>query len=644
MSKRMGLLALAALLLAALPVAAAPDVLDLVPEDAALGIVVRNISHLKKKGDKLFASAGLKNDPDTPDPSTMVRMLYDLFGIGKGIDEDAPAALIVPNPKSAEGEDLVFACPFKDRDQIAANFDMKGKEMEEGKIFSRPRAGFLSFGSKYCLHNKYLLLGDEEKALEAVIKADKSAVKLLSAAQRKSLADADVLICFRPDVWGDSWQQSLDEYQKQLSEKQGEAERRFAADLVAALKSVRLVLGSIRIDDGLGINVTAVFPDKVPEATRKFLASLAGDRNGSELRGLPDGPAIFAEASKGEGRLNAHLMTIVGEFFLRDTLAADWLPLPADRPNIFAALSEILKRLSGHRMAVYQNADPTKLGLLSAVAILDTADADKFLADMKQLARLAGTEGPNKGAKDDAATVEQLVRDLGDDDYEVRESASDRLRLIGEPALPLIEKAVRSQDAEVHRRAEELIRVIRETAVARRKDLLSKDTPWHLRPTFQFAAKAEAPDGRKIETARIRLTEKDKPAAAALRSVFGPDWDRVRLAVQGKQVVVLFGSDTALLDTALSNLKDGKPGLAGGKALAGFGKQADAARKLELHGSATAMRSLLRGENLPRSKAGAAPSLTSASVSVGTDRLRLDFWLPPLELAALLKKAEPECR
>ena len=232
--------------------------------------------------------------------------------------------------------------------------------------------------------------------------------------------------------------------------------------------------------------------------------------------------------------------------------------------------------------------------------------------------------------------MEKLIRDLGDDDFEVRESASNRLRLIGEPALPLIEKALQSKDAEVLRRAEELKPAIVAAAVARRKDLLSKEAPWRIRPTFHFEAKAEERGGRKIETARVRLTEKDAPAAEALRSVFGPDWDRVRLAAQGKQVVVLFGSDTKLLDAALANLKDGKPGLAGAKSLTGFEKQADSARKLELHGSAGAVLSLLRGEDLRRPKATNAPSLTSASVAVGPDRLRLDLWLPPSELEALL--------
>src|SRR5205085_11503102 len=120
---------------------------------------------------------------------------------------------------------------------------------------------------------------------------------------------------------------------------------------------------------------------------------------------------------------------------------------------------------------------------------LDTDDAGKFLADMKRLTRLSGTVGldlSDKGQKDDVAAVGKLIRDLGDDDFEVRESASNRLALIGEAALPLIEKALKAGDAEVRRRAEDLKARIVAAAVARRKELLAKESPWRIRPTSHF--------------------------------------------------------------------------------------------------------------------------------------------------------------
>jgi hypothetical protein len=310
---------------------------------------------------------------------------------------------------------------------------------------------------------------------------------------------------------------------------------------------------------------------------------------------------------------------------------------------VLAAFAEVWKQLKGHRVAVYRNADERKHGLFSAVAVLDTADADRFLTNLKRLARLSGTEGldlSDKGRRDDVAEVERLIRDLVSEEFEVRESASNRLALIGEPALPLIQQALKSGDAEVRRRAEDLKAQIIEAAVARRKELLSKETPWRLRPTFHFEAKPEGRTGHTVETARIRLTEKDAPAADALRQAFGPDWDRVRLAAHGKQVVVLLGSDERLLDATLANLKDGKPGLAASKSLAAFARQTDAGRKLELHAALGTVLELLRGEGLRRAKPGGpTPALSSASLAVDPGRLRLDLWLPASEVGAVVKGA-----
>lgn len=650
MSGTTRLLALAVLLAAAAAAPAAPaappeSVLDLVPEDAAAALVVRNIAGVKKKGDKFFDDVGIKENRFVPRPSALFDELYKFLKIKGGVDEDAPVALIMANVKKAGFDGLneaggglyVVAVPFKDRAKIAGNFNIEGDDLKEGKVVTGEAR---RFGAFFCARGKHLLIANNEKALDSVLKG-KSVGAALSEAQRKSLADADVLVHFSPDSWGDEWGNFLKQVQKRLGEDRGEAEREVVADLTEALKTIRFGLGAIRIGDGIGLSLVAVFPEKVPEATRKFLASLAGGAGGSDLEGLPDGPAVFAEASKGDGAQNARVMRLLADFLLRDAFQAEWLPSRTDRANVLAAFGEVWKKLKGHRIAVYQNADQGKHGLFSAVAILDTADADKFLADLKLLARLAGTEGLDlsaKGRKDDVAEVEKLIRDLGSDEFEVRESASNRLALIGEPALSQIEKALKSDDAEVRRRAEALKAQIVEAAVARRQELLSKEAPWRIRPTFHFEPKPETRAGHAVETARVRLTEKDAPAAEALRQVLGPDWDKVRLAAHGKQVVVLLGSDDRLLDAALANLKDGKPGLAASKALAGFGKQADAGRALELHGSAETALALMRADDLRLGKpAGRAPALSSASLSVGPDRLRLDLWVPVSEIKAIWK-------
>ena len=56
--------------------------------------------------------------------------------------------------------------------------------------------------------------------------------------------------------------------------------------------------------------------------------------------------------------------------------------------------------------------------------------------------------------------IDQLILQLGSDDFEAREAASKELKDMGEPALPALRKAVQSGDAESRRRAQELVRAI----------------------------------------------------------------------------------------------------------------------------------------------------------------------------------------
>ena len=95
-------LALAVLLAAttAAPAAPPPSALDLVPEDAAFGLAVRNVSDLKKKGDKLYADAGLKEEY-LPRLSTLFEQLYGLLGIKPASMRTPPRPSSWPTPRQA---------------------------------------------------------------------------------------------------------------------------------------------------------------------------------------------------------------------------------------------------------------------------------------------------------------------------------------------------------------------------------------------------------------------------------------------------------------------------------------------------------------------------------------------------------------
>src|SRR5262249_3991106 len=157
-----------------------------------------------------------------------------------------------------------------------------------------------------------------------------------------------------------------------------------------------------------------------------------------DLAGLPDGRVIAAEALRGDGSRNAALARVFFAALWEHALRGTGWVSPADRAQHLGVFTEVWKHLRGSRVAVYQNADRIKDGALRAVAILDPADAGQFLAELRHLARLGG-DGLDLAGRDgrkgeDVAAVERLIRDLGDDEFSVRESATTKLALVGEPS------------------------------------------------------------------------------------------------------------------------------------------------------------------------------------------------------------------
>jgi len=114
----------------------------------------------------------------------------------------------------------------------------------------------------------------------------------------------------------------------------------------------------------------------------------------------------------------------------------------------------------------------------------------------------------------------------------------------------------------------------------------------------------------------------------ALKEFLGPEWNRLRLAVVNKQLVILLGSDIFVLEQAIQNVRDGKPGLEQSTRLAGFRKQADPERRFELHLALSRLRGLFTpADELPKDF---KPTNGCSSISIhsGLNDLGVDLWIP----------------
>ena len=647
MSRRTIGLTLVALLALAGPAAAQQGPLDLIPADATGAFAVRNLNDLAKKGDQFLKDTEMQVPIR---PSQVFDMAFMFLGVQGAVDTGGSAAIVVVNQKVVGGnlnvigrdfeKFLVAVIPFKDRDKIGASLGFKQGELKPDKLMP-VKDEMRQFG-KFCyVRGKHLFLGNLDKAVVSAARG-KSVAAELSPAQRKALGEADMVLHLGTEAWGEVWKEFLRDTAKALDEvKENDEEGKVAKEFVEALGSVRFGMAGIRLDRGLTVNVLSVFPKDGGKA-RKFLTALRAGDGVSSLTGLPVGNVVAAQAAKGDGSKNTLIARVFFRLLLRHVAETNKVLSSADRPTFVGVFTEVWRRLRGSRFALYKTSDEAKLGLFAAVGILDTDDPEKFLKELQLLAKFGVAEGvdltSDAGKEANLADVKRLVGELGHRRFAVRESATTKLLLIGEPVLPYLAEALKSKDAEVAKRAERIKSSILTTAEARRKALLSKEFTRAVKPSFAFLPKGEELGGTKVRLVSVRLPKKDAALVPQLRQLLGPDWNRVRIATHGKQVVVLVGSDKKLLREALRNLKENKPGLAAAPPLKEFTGRVDPARKIEFHFSVQTGIALAKATDLEKPgqiKPGEA--LSSVALTVEPDRLRLDLWIPSAEFKAISK-------
>jgi hypothetical protein len=167
--------------------------------------------------------------------------------------------------------------------------------------------------------------------------------------------------------------------------------------------------------------------------------------------------------------------------------------------------------------------------LAAVVAARDDAEDTKLLQENR-----VGTDGPalleffkkRVVRGDDAARLKALVRKLGDDDFDVRETASKQLVAEGARARPFLQEAVSDPDVEVSRRSRECLEKIdRGTAsvvVATAARVLAKQRPaGAAEALLEFLPQAD--DDSVAEAVREALaalaTREGKPEPALVASL-----------------------------------------------------------------------------------------------------------------------------
>jgi hypothetical protein len=610
------------------------DALDIVVADAHLAVAIRNVEELTKRGDEFLEKTEFKTAWRLSDG---YRFVTDYLGIRGGLDEQGAATLMMLDQDDFRS--LVLAVPVSDFEAMAGNFGLKREQLTEGTIIDRgqhndrPETEPVRY---LAVRGNHLLMGGRRKTVALAAKG-KSLREVLPEQDAATLADDDILLFANTEKNEDALANITKEFEKPRDGVPAD-QAATLQQLAAAVKDLRYVVGGARLDEGLGVSLLLKFDG---EKSREILTSLQSSSARTTLAGLPDGAVIAAHAASGRGEKSAAVASVLLDFGLR-ALKIDTDPViaAAHRPNVVGVFEEVWNRLLGSRSALYQNEHPDRDGLFSLLAVLETEDADKFLADMQELARFVNVSSlsdDDLGDGIDDKTIADLIQQLGAPEYRLRQSATTRLGLIGAPAMPALQAAEKSTDAEIRYRARALVGQIQASIAQQRDELVRRDLLSKLRPHFGYFPGQETRGGRPVDIVQMKLSADESPYAVQLRDLLGPQWSKLRMATVGNRVVVLAGSNTALLDEAITSLQMHERGLADDKRLARFHARADREPTAEFHLSLARAQAAIDPADAARSSTDGA-SLTSFGLTIAPQRVRVDFFAPLEEVRSVVKR------
>lgn len=619
-----------------------PLPLDLVPENACIGIAVRNLAELRTKGDRLFAKVP---DRFAPRPSQLMDLAFARLQLPWKIDEKKPAALVClsgtlggfaadADPEPGDNYTIGAVLAPQSLEEVAKAYKMTVEDLKKGGVrkvpgqtiapfFGTHQAGFRA-GSIY--------LTEREKATAAWMKA-RTLRQAQPAARQRRLDAADGLVYLGPPLFRLAQKEwNPEEVNRELGPEEAETQRR----LNRAGAEVRSVLAGFSAGDGLGLDVSIGFDPK-GKHSRDLLKAVSGTGRTTNLAGLPDSERLVGAFAVIGLEPKDQLLTRVVAAEMWSSLKGSSAVLDSDSALVRRLFGDLYGRLGLARVALYHSSDPKRFGQMAAIAVLEPGNPDRFLQAVARYARLGDVEQFDPKAAASKAEMQRLIDDLGAEEFQKREAASTQLEVIGDAALPYLEKAEKSPDAEVRRRARELLRTIRTAADLRKQELAKGMVAKAFHPTFTLQLNAEKRAGTDVHLLGMRFAGGDKPFAGALQDFFGPQWNRLRLAAVNKQLVVLLGSDLDLLEQAIANVRDGKPGLEQSATLADYHKHVATERRIELHLALGRVRALLTPTaDLPKDF---TPSGAVSSIALWTKPTEMggDLWIPAEAMSDFFK-------
>ena len=623
-------------------IAQQPTMTGLVPQSSSHAIVFRNVQELKERGDELSEELGYSRSG--------MSMLFAIAGsqlkVTGAADDNLPCGVMWFEPaligeadvKQDWKKPVAAGIAISNTKKLAENLNVDHDHLIAGKTIEREDSTFGHKHRYFRLIDRYLWVVSHEKLYD-VLKDVKPLTQAVPRSRLENIDSADFLICISAEPRKDEFEAARRQAEKWIESREDLdiSEENAIRELASILQHASYAVLTGKVDRGFESSLNIFFDQNTSPELRQRILQFSPPAEGVTLTGLPEGDLLFGHAARTDAAgIQAALTATV-----RESRGFWWPGWKQMQDNRFAGRLEQLKLLglfgevwpltSRYKVGLYREENDAAHGLVSLAAILETDAPDRMVRELEALAALIDRSafGSAENA-DDREKTQQLIRELiaqlGDANFQQRQSATTRLVIIGEPALPQIAEARLSKSPEIARRATQIEKLIQEDISAKRAAALDSSILARAKPVFIFHPDAEERRGATVHVMEVRLSE-DSELQPLLPVFAGPEWSRIRLVKLERHVAVFFGSNLERLDQMIRNVQSLERGDSGPVLELPYGSPLLDMRGAEFQGSVARIKRLLDGQRLTEQERESLNDheLSSASVTIEPDFFAVEW-------------------
>ncbi|MFT5322778.1 MAG: hypothetical protein ACI8P0_000619 [Planctomycetaceae bacterium] len=487
----------------------------------------RNVNELKERGDVVASELGF--------PFAMTS-LFSVVGsqllVGKAADDNQPCGTMwfepeligEPEVKQTWKKPIAAAVAISDTKKLAEVLQVDHEELVAGKIVEKDHSVFGHKSRFYRMAGQYLWVVSHKKLYD-VLKDAKPLAQSIPRSRLESIDSSDFLIeisAKTSELNQEAGQKRAERWLKAHKDLDvAEAEADAIREWFSILYSTSYGILSGRIDRGFEFCFQIFIDHDASPELRQRIVKFSPPAEGVSLTGLPAGELLFGHAARTDSTgFHAAMTATVRESYgfwwpgLRD-LQKKKIVSQVEQLKLLGLFGEIWPLTNRYKVGLYREENAAAHGLVSMAAILETEDPDRLMRELEMLAALVDRTALDPGDDSEAgkktvARVRKLISQLGDDDYQQRQSATTRLVLIGEPALPLIAEARLSKLSEVAKRATQIEKLIQEDLKEKRDAALDSSVFARAKPVFIFHPNAEQRVGTSVDIMEVRVNERSE--------------------------------------------------------------------------------------------------------------------------------------